>query len=519
VAASDARPMPRKNVAYRVTFPILDADGDLVTGATGLDSEVSKDGGTFADCTNEATEIATSSGMYFLDLTADEMNADTVAIIVKTSSSGAKTTPLVLYPEEVGDIRADMVQLSGDTTAADNAESFFDGTGYSGTNNTIPSVTNVTTVTGNVGGNVNGSVGSVLGNVGGNVTGSIGSLATQAKADVQAEAEEALQTYHLDHFIASADPGSIVADSSLLAKLVSKSATPSFASYVNTTDSLEAIRDRGDAAWITATGFSTHSAADVWTSGTRVLTAATNISGPIADQVWEEAIADHSGTVGSTAEQLAAAGAAGDPWSTALPGVYGAGTAGKIVGDNLNATVSSRATQTSVDTIDGIVDAILLDTGTDGVVVNTFTTAGKAEIEAEATDALNTYDPPTNAEMEARTLLAAAYGTAANQVTIAGYIDTEVAAILAAVDTEVAAIKTKTDALPGSVWTHVLTEAYRATGAEGTAAQLFYEILANLINKSITGTTLTTTKLDKSTTAKTYTLDDDTTPTAIEEAT
>jgi hypothetical protein len=86
----------------------------------------------------------------------------------------------------------------------------------------------------------------------------------------------------------------------------------------------------------------------------------------IADQVWEEAIADHSGTAGSTAEQLAAAGAAGDPWATALPGAYGAGTAGKIVGDNLNATVSSRATQTSVDTIDDLLDtevaAILADT-------------------------------------------------------------------------------------------------------------------------------------------------------------
>lgn len=40
-----------------------------------------------------------------------------------------------------------------------------------------------------------------------------------------------------------------------------------------TTDTLEAIRDRGDAAWTTATGFSTHSAADVITalgSGTEV---------------------------------------------------------------------------------------------------------------------------------------------------------------------------------------------------------------------------------------------------------
>jgi hypothetical protein len=106
MASADAKPFPYKNVAYRVTFGIWDADGDLVTGAAGLDSEVSKDGGTFADCTNEATEIATSSGMYYLDLTASEMNADTVAILVKTSTSGAKTTALVFYPIEAGDTNA-----------------------------------------------------------------------------------------------------------------------------------------------------------------------------------------------------------------------------------------------------------------------------------------------------------------------------------------------------------------------------------------------------------------------------
>lgn len=113
MASTDARPVPRKNVAYRVTFPILDADGDLVTAAAALDSEVSKDGDTFADATSEATEIATSSGMYFLDLTATEMNADTVAVIVKTSTTGAKTTVIVMYPEEIGDYRADVQQWVG----------------------------------------------------------------------------------------------------------------------------------------------------------------------------------------------------------------------------------------------------------------------------------------------------------------------------------------------------------------------------------------------------------------------
>ncbi len=75
----------------------------------------------------------------------------------------------------------------------------------------------------------------------------------------------------------------------------------------------------------------------------------------IADAVWDEILSGHLG-VGSTGEALNAAGAAGDPWTTALPGAYGAGSAGKIIGDNINATISSRASQTSLDTLDDFVD-------------------------------------------------------------------------------------------------------------------------------------------------------------------
>ena len=87
----------KKNAAFKAVFPILDADGDLVTAAATLDSEVSIDGGTFADCINEAIEILTGSGMYYLDLTAAEMNGDVIAVIVKTTTAGAKTTALVFY--------------------------------------------------------------------------------------------------------------------------------------------------------------------------------------------------------------------------------------------------------------------------------------------------------------------------------------------------------------------------------------------------------------------------------------
>jgi hypothetical protein len=120
MASTDAKILPIKNQAYRVTFPIMDADGDLVTAATALDSEVSKDGGTFVDCTSEATEIATGSGIYFLDLTAAEMNADTTAVIVKTTSVGAKTTSMVFYPLEDADLRVNAVQWAGSATATTN---------------------------------------------------------------------------------------------------------------------------------------------------------------------------------------------------------------------------------------------------------------------------------------------------------------------------------------------------------------------------------------------------------------
>lgn len=46
-----------------------------------------------------------------------------------------------------GLINANVKQISTDATAADNAESFFDGTGYAGTGNTIPTVTTVTNLT------------------------------------------------------------------------------------------------------------------------------------------------------------------------------------------------------------------------------------------------------------------------------------------------------------------------------------------------------------------------------------
>ena len=117
MASTDATFVPVKNQAYRWTFVILEADADPVTSAAGLDSEVSKDGAAFADCTNEATEVA--QGVYYLDLTATEMNADTVVVVVKSSTTGAKYAYLIVTPQEAGtELKVDVTHAAATAWAS-----------------------------------------------------------------------------------------------------------------------------------------------------------------------------------------------------------------------------------------------------------------------------------------------------------------------------------------------------------------------------------------------------------------
>jgi hypothetical protein len=112
MASTDARPVPIKNTAYRHYFHYWKTDSTMLTSITGADTEVSKDGGTFTDCTNEFTEIGTS-GPGYIDLTSTEMNADSVVIKSTCTNTGAVPYIYYLYPEEAGDIRANAAQLGG----------------------------------------------------------------------------------------------------------------------------------------------------------------------------------------------------------------------------------------------------------------------------------------------------------------------------------------------------------------------------------------------------------------------
>jgi len=86
-------------------------------------------------------------------------------------------------------------------------------------------------------------------------------------------------------------------------------------------------------------------------------------------------------------------------------------------------------------------------------------------VQSECTDALTAYDPPTKAEVDA-------------------------------------------------TWTTAQTESYASDGAAATPAQLLYMIYTCVAEFAVSGTTLTAKKVDGSTTAMTFTLNDASDPTS-----
>jgi hypothetical protein len=250
-----------------------------------------------------------------------------------------------------------VTQISGDGTAADNAELFFDGTGYAG--GTTKLDVNVVTIANNA------------------IT------AASINADAITNAKIA------DNAIAAEN---LAADCITAAKIA---------------DNAFANEHFADGA-LTSTEITSAGGCIVASIANNAITAASmnaDASAEIADAVWDEAISGHLGA-GTTGNALNAAGSAGDPWSTPLPGSYGAGTAGLLLGTTI---------PNAIDAVDNYIDTEIGTLTTELAKVPksdgsaSWNATALAAIQGECTDALNAYDPPTNAEMEARTLPSADY--------------------------------------------------------------------------------------------------------------
>lgn len=256
---------------------------------------------------------------------------------------------------------------------------------------------------------------------------------------------------------------------------------------------------------------------------------ATDAVNEIVDQVWEETLTDHSGTSGSTAAALNAAGSAGDPWATALPGAYGAGTAGRLVGRSLpdivagasgglfiagtNAatTVTTSFTTTFTGNLTGNVGGNV--TGS----VGSLATQAKADVNAEVDTALA--DVGLTTTVTGRIDVATSTRMATYTQPTGFLAATFPATVASTTNITAASGVALTSAYDFAKGTVAMTEAYPADGAAMTPAQALYLLLSVCAEFSIAGTAITCKKLDGTTTAATYTLDDATNPTSRTRAT
>jgi hypothetical protein len=453
-------------------------------------------------------------------LDADAQRSDVAAILVDTGTTLDGRIPAALVG---GRMDANMGAISSDSTAADNAEAFFDGTGYAGTGNTIPTVTTLTNAPSDSSG-----VTTLLSRLSSARAGYLDNLSAGAVA--LASSLSTLQTdvtTLLGRITSSLFTG-ITSLAQWLGLIAGKQTGNSTArteiratgagsgTFDETTDSVEALRDRGDASWVT---------------GTTPPTAAA-----IADQVWEEAIADHSGTAGSTAEALNAAGSAGDPWTTAIPGAYGAGSAGYILGNRVDAAISTRATPAQVNTE---ADTALSDVGL------TTTITGRIDAAISTRLASASYSSPPSAatiasqvRTELTTELARIDAAISTRLATAGYtvpldaagvrsalgmasanLDTQLAALDTLLDTAIANIAALNNISTAQVLTQVNTAldtaiselgvgAPTATPSLRTGLMLLYMALRN---RGTTTATAQTIQNDAGTTIATATLSDDAT--------
>lgn len=120
--------------------------------------------------------------------------------------------------------------------------------------------------------------------------------------------------------------------------------------------------------------------------------------------------------------------------------------------------------------------------------------------------------PDVNANATAVAAIQSGLATSAALATVAGYIDGEVATLVAGMGALTAGER---NAIADAIFARSLgAESYAAPGAVPTFAQFCFMVFSGLFEFSISGTTITAKRLDGSTTAMTFTLDSSSAPTS-----
>jgi hypothetical protein len=236
MAATDSMPVPKKGVAFRLYFTPRNASNERIATLTNPDSEVALDGGNHSDCTNEA--VLTTKGRCYIDLTTSEMNADGIgySLICDEIPEGFEVE---IAPEEAGDIRsrADLDTIKTQSVTCGAGVTVLASVGTAATS-TAQTGDNYARLGAPAGASVSADLAAVKTDT--------GNLITRIPSALFAGITSLAQWLGL---IAGKQAGNSTAKTELQATGAGSG------TYDETTDSLQAVRDRGDAAWVTATGF------------------------------------------------------------------------------------------------------------------------------------------------------------------------------------------------------------------------------------------------------------------------
>ena len=347
---------------------------DGVTPETGVtlgaadQAELLKHNGTATVDISMSTWAAIIGCDGWYDLTLTMSNTDTEGLLTIVIQDSSVCLPVFanfmvvnanvynsLYAVAAADyLQVDVIQISGDTQSATDLKDFVDA-GYDPATNKVQGVVltdTCTTLTGNVG----GSVASVVGAVG-SVTAGVTVTTNNDKTGYSLSAA-AVQAIWDALTSALTTVGSI-------GKKLADWVTGTIDTYTGNT------KQTGDSFVRLGVPAGVSISADV--AAVKADTAAILVdTGTTLEADLDAILADtnelqtdwHDG--GRLDVILDDAASADDPWITALPGAYGAGTAGKIIGDNINAPIST--VDTVVDAVKVVTDKVATAIELDGAV-------------------------------------------------------------------------------------------------------------------------------------------------------
>jgi hypothetical protein len=208
-----------KNVTGQkwVVFAFDETDNTAKTGdAANITGNLRIDGGA-ANAVDDTNPTELEDGYYVFDLTQVETNGDMILIAPASSTANIQVigVPGVVFTVPPN-FRAMGIESDGDLSEVNVL-----------TGHTVQT----------------GDSFSRIGTAGAGLT-DLGGMSTSMKGEVNAEADAAIVTYGLDHLVSAAVVGADVTDNSIVAKLAASGATADWDTFVNTTDSLQAIRDK-----------------------------------------------------------------------------------------------------------------------------------------------------------------------------------------------------------------------------------------------------------------------------------